>query len=70
MGNIISLKTEKDNDTLPEDLITFSACAKKHNTSVSFLYKLFYKGVIKRYKRGYWKISESETKKAMDNFGG
>lgn len=63
MNNVINFKESKVE--LPDDLITFAGFADKHGTSKSYLYKLYYAGKIKRHKKGYWKISEKETLKAM-----
>ncbi len=61
MSNIVQINK---NET-PNDLMTFKEFAEKYGLCTSYLYKLFYAGKIKRHKRGYWKISENETLKAM-----
>lgn len=65
MQNVIKLKRELEKPT-PDDLMTIRACAEKHGTSKGYIYKLYYKGKIKIYPRGYSKVSESEVLKAMD----
>ena len=61
MSNIVQInKNETSND-----LMTFKEFAEKYGLCTSYLYKLFYASKIKRHKRGYWKISEKETLKAM-----
>lgn len=62
MNNVIKF----NKDATPDDLITIKNFAKKYELSVSFLYKLFYKGKIKRYKRGFWKLSEKEVLKVLE----
>ncbi len=64
MNNVINLHKESKIE-FPDDLMTFTSFADKHDTSKSYLYKLYYAGKIKRYKKGYWKISEKEVLKAM-----
>lgn len=61
MNNIVQI----NKNITPNDLMSFAEFAAKYGTSTSYLYKLFYNGKIKRHKRGYWKISESETLRAM-----
>lgn len=61
MTNVIQLNRKNT----PEDLMSFTEFANKYGTSTSYLYKLVYDGKIQRHKRGYWKISESETLRAM-----
>lgn len=65
MQNVIPIKRET-NESTPDDLMTVSAFAKKHGTSVSYIYKLFYEKKIKMYKRGYWKVSESSVLSVLD----
>lgn len=63
MNNVINLNKSKIE--IPNDLMTFKDFADKYGTSLSYLYKLYYAHKLKRYKRGYWKISEKEVLKAM-----
>lgn len=57
-NNVISFNKEV---VTPNDLLSVREFALKHNMKISYLYKLFERGKIKRYKRGVWKISECET---------
>ena len=60
MTNVIQIRK-----STPDDLMSFREFANKYGTCTSYLYKLFYAKKIQRYKRGYWKISESEVLRAM-----
>ena len=56
-NNVICFMKEKT----PNDLISFKDFAQKYGMKSGYLYKLRAKGKFKRYKRGVWKISESEV---------
>ncbi len=58
-NNVINFKKSKID--FPKDLINFKDFALKYDMKVGYLYKLCSKGQIRRYKRGVWKISESEV---------
>ncbi len=62
-NNVINFKKE----LIPDDLITVSSFAKKYGTSKSFIYKLIDKSSIRRFKCGYFKISEKEALIAIKN---
>ena len=56
----------------PNDLVSFKEFALKHDMKQGTLYKLAERGSILRYKRGIWKISESEVLRYLDgdkNYG-
>lgn len=65
--NVINFKKSKIESL--EDLISFKDFAQKHSMKVGFLYKLQKQGKFSRYKRGVWKISESEVLKVLDKVG-
>lgn len=67
MNNVINLKTSRIN--FPNDLISFKEFAEKHNMKIGYLYKLQKLGQFPRYKRGVWKISESEVLKVLEKVG-
>lgn len=50
----------------PKDLISFKDFACKYNMKKGYLYKLYSAGKFKRYKRGVWKISESEVLNVLE----
>lgn len=68
-NNVISFTREKVDFKTPDDLMSFKDFALKHQMKLGYLYKLREKGEIKRYKRGVWKISESEVLKALQRIG-
>lgn len=51
----------------PADLLSIKEFAEKHSMKTKYLYKQCSLGKIKRYKRGVWKISESETLQMLEN---
>lgn len=64
-NNVIKFSRSNLGLRTPDDLMSVKAFALKHDMKIGYLYKLQTKGIIKRYKRGVWKISESEVLKAL-----
>lgn len=60
-NNVIKFSRERLVIKTPDDLMSFKDFALKHQMKIGYLYKLHSKGFISRYKRGVWKISESEV---------
>lgn len=67
MNNVINFN--KGKLEIPNDLMSFKDFALKHGMNIGYLYKLYYGEKIKRYKRGIWKISESEVLNALQRVG-
>lgn len=65
-NNVINIKRKLVIDELPNDLITISKFAAKYGTGKSYIYKLIYKRLVKPYKYGYLKLSESEVLKILN----
>lgn len=65
-NNVINLKQD---EVTPDDLITISSFAQKYKMSKSHIYDLINRGLIKRHKWGYFKISEKEACKAVNKVG-
>ena len=63
-NNVINFA--RDKKVFPQDLISFKGFAEKHDMKIGYLYKLYSRGLISRYKRGVWKISESEVLKVLE----
>jgi len=68
-NNVINFTRERLEIQTPNDLMSFKDFALKHQMKLGYLYKLREKGAIKRYKRGVWKVSESEVLKALQRLG-
>lgn len=62
MANVLKFQRNKT----PDDLLSFKQFILKHKMSSSFLYKFCDTYNIQRYKRGVWKISESEVLRALN----
>lgn len=65
MKNIILFKNDKIIAS-PDDLMTVKECAQKVKCSITTIYRLMYNNKIKRYKRGYLKVSLSEVLEALE----
>ncbi len=69
-NNVINFSRFKSKESkTPNDLLSFKEFARKHSMKQGYLYKLAERKKINRYKRGIWKISESEVLNYLDGGG-
>ena len=65
LNKVIQFKRELNINELPDDLMPVSDFAAKYGCSKSCVYKLNYRGKLKLYPIGHYKVSASEALRAM-----
>lgn len=65
INKVVQFKREFKINELPDDLMLISDFAKKYGCSECYLYKLKYKGKLRLYPIGHYRVSESEALRAM-----